>query len=46
MGTGADTGRGAAGVDDTGVTEGARVTTELGVTSEYVTFLTAPFSQK
>ena len=27
-------------IDDTGATEGAPVTTELGVTAEYVTFLT------
>ena len=27
-------------IDDTGVTEGALITTELGVTAEYVTFLT------
>ena len=33
-------------IDDTGVTEGARVTSELGVDSEYVTFLTASLSQK
>ena len=52
VGAGLDVGRcvGAVGytvlVDTAGVTEGARITAALGVTTEYVIFRTSPLSQK